>query len=136
MNSIVFKKGGFISQQVLSPQTNGQTIQMINNQVYLNPNTSIINTNGSQQMIYINQAQPAGTTTNRPVQQIAYQQPGQYVITNPGESTQARQENIGPKQAQHKEAYIRYIANMRKQQQLHSQPASHVLQSVTIMPDW
>jgi hypothetical protein len=122
---------------VLSPQTNGQaSIQMVNNQMYLNPNSNIINTAGSQQLIYLNQAQSAGVANNRPVQQIAYQQPGQYVIGNPVEATQARQENIGPKQAQHKEAYIRYIANMRKQQQLHTQPASHVLQSVSIMPDW
>ena len=31
-----------------------------------------------------------------------------------------RQENIGPRQVQHKEAYIKYIANMRKQQETHN----------------
>ena len=36
------------------------------------------------------------------------------------QTQQARQENIGPRQVQHKEAYIKYIANMRKQQETHN----------------
>lgn len=132
---------GFNNQQnlmVLSPQTNGQaSIQMVNNQMYLNQNSNLINTSNPQQVVYLNNQPQNGN--NRPLaSQTSYQpQASQYVISNPSENTQAKQENIGPKHVQHKEAYVKYIANMRRQQQLHAQTqTTHVNQSVTIMPDW
>lgn len=123
---------GFMNQQnvmVLSPQTNGQTIQMVNNQMYLSQNTNIINTNQPQQVMYLNQA--PNVNRQMPLQS------NQYLIpSNPVESQLPKQENVGPKQVQHKEAYIKYIANMRKQQQLYTQPPSHVSNSISIIPDW
>ncbi len=48
-----------------------------------------------------------------------------------------KSENNHPKQVQHKEAYIKYIANMRKQQQLANQANSlYLTGSTVIMPDW
>ena len=111
---------------VLSPQPAGaQSIQMVNNQMYLSPNANIINTANQGQVVYMNQQQ----TGQRQVS-------NQYVINNPAELQASRQENIGPKQVLHKEAYIRYISNMRKMQQYHSQPQSNVAPPITIMSDW
>ncbi len=111
---------------VLSPQPAvTQSIQMVNNQMYLSPNTNIINTANQGQVVYMNQQQ----TGQR---QVA----NQYVISNQPEVQAPRQENIGPKQVLHKEAYIRYIANMRKMQQYHTQPHSNVVPPITIMSDW
>lgn len=112
---------------VLSPQSSGaQSIQMVNNQMYLSPNANIINTANQGQVVYMNQQQTGP-------RQVA----NQYVINNPIEPQQApRQENIGPKQVLHKEAYIRYIANIRKMQQYHSQPQTNAHPPITLMSDW
>lgn len=132
-------QSGFMSQQgnvmVLSPQTNGQTIQVVNNQMYLNANNNIINTASPQQVVYLNQSQQQQVINNgrQPIQL----QPNQYVITNPTDTVQQpAPEPQGPKQVQHKEAYIKYIANMRKMEKMHSQPPSHVPNQIHIMPDW
>ena len=108
---------------VLSSQNNGHAIQMVNNQMYLTPNTNIINNGGQQQVVYMNQSQ------NGPIPIQAQQ----YIINNPAQ----KQENAGPMQVQHKEAYVKYIAKLRKQEQAHMQPAaSFIPQTISVMPDW
>jgi hypothetical protein len=122
----------------ISPQINQTPINIINNQIYCaNP------TNAQGQLIYLNQVPNGLAAKQMPYQQKPQQQA--YILNAQNfnemqilqqQQQQQQQENNHPKQVQHKEAYIRYIANMRKQQQLNSQPGYNGPKQTVITPDW
>lgn len=60
---------------------------------------------------------------NTPLQQ--QQSNTQYIMLQPQSSPVVIQKQLPPQQAQHKEAYIKYIANIRKQQQMSLQPITY-----------
>jgi len=111
------------------------------------PQAQIYQTN--QQPIYIQQTPNGFVTKQTPIvlqnqqyqqQQPIYQQNGtQYIQQTVYEQTEQAPVTIPkqdhPRTVQHKEAYIKYIANMRKQQQLYS--STNISASITgIRPDW
>ena len=102
--------------QALPPIT-ATPINIVNQQVYLT--ASSITSNGQGQVMYLNQ----------PLSQPQVVQQPTYVMSNVVEHAQP---DNTPKQVQHKEAYIKYIANMRRHQQANSQPSN----ATVIMPDW
>jgi hypothetical protein len=62
---------------------------------------------------------------NTPLQQQQQQPNTQYIMLQPQPAQVLHQKQLAPQQAQHKEAYIKYIANIRKQQQMSLQPISY-----------
>ena len=105
-----------------------------------------INTNGTIQQgaapIIMYQVQPH--MYSQPQQQLHQQQqhhqpPQQQIIQQVAAAVpyQAPPQQLAPRQVQHKEAYIKYIANIRKQQHLHAsvaQPAGDWYASLDVRP--
>ena len=95
----------------------------------------ILNSNGHQQ--YYQNGSSQSPSTPVIMYQVQPQQPQQQLIQIPPppiQQTQPPPQQLGPRQVQHKEAYIKYISNLRKQQHLNSLPVT--LSSQMPSGDW
>jgi hypothetical protein len=100
------------NQPIILQQSNNMSSPMVIQQL---PNGTIGVKQPQQVLIYPNQHQ----------QQPVYIQQSQNVLPYDYPSQPAVPVYEGPKQAQHKEAYMRYIANLKRAQQIQQSPAAN-----------
>ena len=103
---------------------------------YLSSQQMILNSNGHQQYYQNGSSQSPSATTPVIMYQVPQQQSQQLIQIPPPpqQQTQPPPQQLGPRQVQHKEAYIKYISNLRKQQHLNSLPVT--LSSQMPSGDW